>query len=111
MAEVRWHLPRRTRPVVQHGINQNLKADGELAAVAGGNCKSGSVTSAGTFSFDCDPLHVDPKLFGIRVHPAQGGVVVFERSGESSLWSKPVIDRYHHAIKRRRQLLDVAARS
>ena len=92
MTDVRRHLPRRTRSVVKHGINQNLKADRELAAVAGGNCKSGGVTSARTFSFDRDPLHVDPQLFRIRVHPAKSGIVVFERSGKGGLRSKPVFD-------------------
>src|SRR5215470_5304080 len=101
MAEVRRHVPRRTGSVVKHGINQNLKADGELATVAGGNCKSGGVTSARTFSFDRDPLHIDPKLFRIRVHPAKSRIVVFERSGKGGLRSKPVFNRYRHAVKRR----------
>src|SRR5215472_8359771 len=101
MTDVRRHLARGPCSVVQHGINQDLKADGELAAVAGGNSKSGSMTSAGTLSFDGDPLHVDPKLFRIRVHPAKSGIVVFERSGKSGFGGKPVFDRYRHAIKRR----------
>lgn len=63
MTEVRRHLPRRTRSVVKHGIDQNLKADGVLPAIAGYNCKRGSVTSARTFSFDRDPLHIDPSSF------------------------------------------------
>ncbi len=95
----------RARPVIEHRIDQNLRAQRHFAAIARGDRQQRRMPATCAFTHHRDPVPIHAQILGMIVQPAQAGVIVFDRSLPARFGRKPIIDRHDHAAQFRRKPL------
>src|SRR5579872_1030119 len=95
------------RPVVERGIDEQLKNDGHFVAVARVNRKAGCVGPARALTSHGNSGAINAKLRRMGMDPFERGVIVLERPGIARLWSQPVVNRDDDAMAIGRDPLDL----
>ena len=89
----------RTRPVIEHRIDQDLRAQRHFAAIARGDRQQRGMSAARAFAHDRDPRAIDAQFVGVIMQPAQCGVIVLDRALPAGFWGEAVVDRHDHAAQ------------
>ena len=86
------------RPVVQHGVDEQLEDDGNFVAVARVNRKARCVVAARALTAHGNPGAINAELLRMGVNPFQRRVIVLKRAGIARLRSQPVVNRDDDAV-------------
>ena len=87
-----------SRPVIEHWINEQLENQWNLFPVSRSYRQGSGVSSSSTLAANCDPFAIDSQRIGVCVQPAESGVIIFERTGETRFWCEAVLDGNHNAV-------------